>query len=456
MTLPPGCSRGIPYLDSVPSGTILPATVDVVVIGGGIVGSCAALDLAASGLRVLLCEKGRIGGEQSSRNWGWVRQMGRDAAEMPLTMAALDIWRSFQARGIQTGFTQTGITYVARTKRDRASFDRWENEGRTHDVLMRRLSGAALQELLPGLDPKQDEALHTPEDGRAEPGSAAPAIARGAVEAGAMIAQDCAVRGIETQAGLVSGVVTERGTVRCPVVLVAGGAWSRLFLRRHGIRFPQLRVVGTATRIEGEGLPDMPVGGGDFAVRRRQDGGFTVARRNANVAPITPDSFAFFTDFFPTYLQTWRELKLRVTSMSVDELRQPSDWAFDAPSPFERARMLDPDPDPAYVKGALRAVARAFPGASGLRATHAWGGVIDATPDAVPAIGPVPGRPGLFVASGFSGHGFGIGPGAGRLAADLVRGSSPVVDPAPFSPARFIQPPRSERSTESKQQQEVL
>ena len=66
-----------------------------------------------------------------------------------------------------------------------------------------------------------------------------------------------------------------------------------------------------------------------------------------------------------------------------------------------------------------------------------WAGMIDVTPDAVPVISAVDSLPGFFIATGFSGHGFGIGPGAGRLVADLVTGSDPIVDPTPFRLTRF-------------------
>jgi glycine/D-amino acid oxidase-like deaminating enzyme len=68
---------------------------------------------------------------------------------------------------------------------------------------------------------------------------------------------------------------------------------------------------------------------------------------------------------------------------------------------------------------------------------QSWGGLIDVTPDAVPVISPVLLFPGLFLATGFSGHGFGIGPGAGKLMAELVMGTTPCVDPAPFRFERF-------------------
>lgn len=74
---------------SVTSSPAMPATADVVVIGGGIIGVTAALSLAERGQKVVLIDKGRVAAEQSSRNWGWVRQQGRDRRELPLIVAAL-------------------------------------------------------------------------------------------------------------------------------------------------------------------------------------------------------------------------------------------------------------------------------------------------------------------------------------------------------------------------------
>ncbi|MDT8872240.1 FAD-binding oxidoreductase [Komagataeibacter rhaeticus] len=80
---------------------------------------------------------------------------------------------------------------------------------------------------------------------------------------------------------------------------------------------------------------------------------------------------------------------------------------------------------------------RDFPAFRTMREVERWGGMIDVTPDAVPVIGPVDSLPGFYLATGFSGHGFGIGPGGGRLIADLVSGRTPVVDPTPFRFGRF-------------------
>ena len=81
-----------PPVNPVISDDKLPARADVVVIGGGIIGCAAAYFLALRGISVALIEKGRIAGEQSSRNWGWCRQQGRDKAEIPLIKESLAIW----------------------------------------------------------------------------------------------------------------------------------------------------------------------------------------------------------------------------------------------------------------------------------------------------------------------------------------------------------------------------
>ena len=103
----------------------------------------------------------------------------------------------------------------------------------------------------------------------------------------------------------------------------------------------------------------------------------------------------------------------------------------------ERVRVLDPEPSQAVLREAHDALAREFPAFKDMKVAQSWGGMIDVTPDAVPVISPVEAVPGFFMATGFSGHGFGIGPGAGRLMADLVSNDAPVVDPAPFRFGRF-------------------
>lgn len=429
----------VPCLQTFETARKFPTQVDVAIIGGGIAGITAALYLAEAGVKVAVLEKGKVAAEQSSRNWGWTRQMGRDPVELPLTIESLKLWREMDQRfGIDTGYRETGITYLCRTRKEIAEFTKWFEYACDAKMPSRVLRGAELQKLLPGISSKFEMALHTANDGRAEPGQAVPEMARAADRLGVIIVQNCAVRGIETTAGHVSAVVTEKGTIKASSVVVAGGVWSRLFLGNLGINLPQLKILGTASRIEGvSDVSEMPVGGGDFAFRKRLDGGYTVAERSANVAQITPDSFRLFWDFLPNLKTSWHELKLRIGKSFVEEWHVPRSWSMEDVTPFERVRILDPEPYQPFVRNALKNLTHAHEAFAHAKLTHTWAGLIDVTPDAIPVISSIDRIPGLFVSTGFSGHGFGSGPGAGRLMSELVRGEKTCVDPAPFRLSRF-------------------
>ncbi len=430
-----------PPVDFVQSDVTLPARTGVVVIGGGIIGTSTALFLAEKGHAVVLCEKGRIGAEQSSRNWGWCRTMGRDAREIPLAIESLRLWRGMNQRtGHETGFRQAGILYLCETESEIAKQEKWLGEARQYQVDARLLRGTEIDTLVPGASNTFIGAMHTPTDGRAEPSQAAPAIAQAARAAGATILTGCAARGIETQGGRIAGVVTEQGRIACDAVVLAGGAWSRLFCGNAGIDLPQLRVLGSVFRTAPlTGAPDITASGSVFAFRKRLDGGYTIARRNANIADITPDSFRLLLQYFPTLRQNYGEIRLRLGREFVDAWRTPRKWSLDETTPFEAVRVLDPAPKQATLEEARTVLSRAFPAFANMQVAESWGGMIDVTPDAVPVIGEVAGTPGFFLATGFSGHGFGIGPGAGKLAADLVAGDTPIVDPAPFRFSRFTE-----------------
>jgi len=280
--------------------------------------------------------------------------------------------------------------------------------------------------------------MHTPTDGRAEPSLAAPAVAEAARAAGATVLTECAVRGIETQVLRGYGVATEKGAIRCDAVVLAGGAWSRLFCGNAGIDLPQLRVLGSVFRTQPiDGGPDITAGGSIFAFRKRLDGSYTIARRNANVADITPDSFLLLRRYARTLKENYGEIRLRFGRRFFEEWRTRRRWSLDEATPFEAVRVLDPAPKQATLEEARSALSRHFPAFANMQVAESWGGLIDVTPDAVPVISEVPTIPGFFLSTGYSGHGFGIGPGAGRLTADLVAGDTPIVDPAPFRFGRF-------------------
>jgi len=428
-----------PYVDSITPDEAMPASTAVVVVGGGIIGTSAALSLAARGISVALCEKAYIACEQSSRNWGWCRQAGRDPREMPLIVESLRLWRDMdRLTDSATGFRECGVMYVAQSEEDERRFHEWLEMARPFDIGARIVRGEDLGRLMPGARTSYRCALHVPTDGCAEPQKAAPAIARAAQRMGAVMLAHCAVRGIERAAGRVSAVITERGKIACEAVILACGAWTSLFCASLGVRLPQLKVLSSVMRTApvAQG-PDTCTYMNDLGYRKRLDGGYTIARGTGYIVPLVPDSMRYLREYLPTLRKEGGNLRPRLNAQSWRELRTPRSWPLDRPSPFERTRVLDPAPNRALNREALGAMIRLYPQFRSAAIVQEWGGYIDVTPDVVPYIGTLGAIPGLTVAAGFSGHGFGIGPGAGRLAADLATGQTPSVDPTPFRLSRF-------------------
>ncbi len=349
------------------------------------------------------------------------------------------MWHELERQGTATGFRECGVLYVAEKDADRDRYERWLKSVQPFQLSSRIVEGDELAEQMPGANKRFTKgALYTRTDGRAEPQKAVPAIAAAARAAGAVILEHCAVRGLDLQGGRVVGVVTEQGRIACNSAILAGGAWSRLFCGSVGVRLPQLKVRASVLRtgpIEGGPLTSAWLG--DFAYRKRNDGGYTIANGRGNVVPLTPDTFKFFREFLPAAKGDKRGLHFRLDHRFMAEAMTPPRWALDKPSPFEKTRMLDPDPVPWMNAGAQTSISDVFPIFRNAPVLQQWAGMIDVTPDAVPVISPVDTVPGLIIATGFSGHGFGIGPAAGRLAAELATGRPTIVDAAPFRYSRF-------------------
>lgn len=412
----------------------LPAEVDLCVIGGGVIGVCTALYAARAGARVLLLEKGRVAAEQSSRNWGWIRVQGRDLAEIPVALEAQSLWRALDvACHGRLGLRQPGVAYLAEGERQMAGFDGWLEAARGTGVSTRLLGRAEAARLMGWPHAGWQGALFTPTDMTGEPWVAVPELARLAVSEGVVIRESCAVRGLDLAAGRVAGVETEAGRVACGRVVLAGGAWSALMLRRHGVVIPQLSVRSTV--VATEALPDLGLPAsvdGEIAFRRRMDGGYTLAPAGFAELYTGPDAIRHL----PVYL------KLALAGEFDVALRgpQPKGWpdAFGLrDGVFEACRTLDPGPNRARVRDLLERFPALYPGLGPVSAKAAWGGMIDVLPDVVPVVDQVEALPGLVVCTGMCGHGFGAGPGFGRIAADLALGRDPGVDLRRFRLSRF-------------------
>ncbi|MGE4610141.1 MAG: FAD-binding oxidoreductase [Paracoccaceae bacterium] len=417
----------------------VPSNVDVVIIGGGIIGVATAYYLAKAGVSVAVCEKAEIACEQSGRNWGFVRQQGRDASEVPMVRKSLELWQGLASEiGEDVGFRQGGICYLTEDNEKIAEYEAAMALSKSHDIDTRLLTPAEITKVLPAAKGNWKAGLYTPSDGQAEPGMATQALARVVRKLGGHVLENCAVRGVETHAGRISAVVTEHGPITCNAAVLAGGTWSSMFCANLGIRLPQLGVRESVFRTNP--LPAVWSGGfwsGDIAIRRRIDGGFTVADGSTVEHQIVPDSFRYFRHFVPQLRNKTMKTNLRMGTEFLRQLAAPRKWALDEVSLFEKRRVMDPPADKPKIAMIARNLKRIFPDLRDVEIEESWAGQIDVTPDAIPVICPIETIPGFYLSTGFSGHGFGLGPGAGLATAEMVMGNATSVDISAFKLSRF-------------------
>ena len=369
----------------------LPDAVDVVVIGAGVIGTSTAWFLAQRGVKVALCEKGRVAGEQSSRNWGWVRQQGRDAAELPIMMESNRIWRGLAG---ETGeqdlaFTAAGCVYLARDERELAKFEAWHDLAKQHQLDTRMLSPAQARAAVPGLEGRWAGAMLTPSDGRAEPFVAVPALARAAHRLGVSIVENCAVRTLETAGGRVRGVRhgTRTGASgpcracrRRVVDVLRGKRGARSAAARGPIHRGQDQRCGRpwASECRRAGICCSQ------ARRRRL---YRHHRRRGGALRV------------PALVQVLHEVPAADEALGKDlriRMKPPADypgawgsqsrWSGDEVTPFERMRVLDPPPSEVVRRRLNERLPRMAPWLHEAGIAELWAGMIDVTPDAVPYV----------------------------------------------------------------------
>ncbi|PIE44915.1 MAG: D-amino-acid oxidase [Gammaproteobacteria bacterium] len=392
-----------PKITPIHTAAELPKQTTVVIIGGGIVGLTAALTLAERHVPVVVLEKGRFVGEQSSRNLGWIRKTNRAEDDVPLAVESDKLWAKMHERvGTEVGYRQAGIMFLGKTEQDIAAYRDWLKSVEHLDLGSKLLTPQEIDRHVPNGIGEWKGALYTPSDGRAEPSLAASAIAN--------------------------------GVIACEQVLLASGLWSRRFLGNCGVKYPTLPLFLSVLKTKP--LPSIAietaVGAPNFSFRKHIDGGFIIMQRGALDAPLTLDHLLIGTKYLGA-LKTQRDIMhIRLNKYFIDDLKLGRRWKKTQVSPFEKKRTLEPPVNQVFNQGALSNLTAAWPSFSAAEIEQQWGGVIDVTPDANPVISAIPKLPGLTVATGFSGHGFGTSPAAGQLAVDLLLGDKPLIDPAPY------------------------
>ncbi len=423
---------------------------DAIVVGAGVIGCSTAYNLARRGASVLVVDRRDIAAEQSSKSWGFCRQQGRDLRELPMMIESIAAWTGLEDElGWDVGWQQGGNLALIQTEAEREQKMRWADAARPFGVETEILDRASVREILPalGAESNVEGAMWTASDGSADPEKATGAFAAGAAAHGAQFLLGSNVRALSTaehgrhgrgmmQAGRVEGVVIDSGeTISATTVVLATAAWTDGLLRRSGVglSIPTLRLHATAGQTEplvpaargastGTPFPAVGVWAKGVSFRLRKDGGLTIA----DGGQLEEHDIGV-----ETFLHGWRFLPLLRQHYACTHLKLRRD-SF--PTPRTDAC---PEPSEARLEFARENFGKLFPALPPLRMARSWAGFIDITPDMLPVIDNQAVE-GLVLSTGYSGHGLGIAPAAGRLTADLALGiKSASVEAIQFRASRL-------------------
>ena len=368
---------------------------DIVIVGGGVNGCAAAYHLAREGHAVTVVERYAPAAMASGWTLAGVRQSAREPAELPLAMAAIEIWPTLDEElGAATGYRRKGNLRLARTEREVEIIrDLVAAQSRAGLDLRFLGSNDEVRAIAPAVAPTVLAASFCPTDGHADPHATVAAFRRAAERHGAVFRLGENVLSIELSNGAVRGVTTDAGRIGCGACLVAGGVRSNDLLEGLSLAVP-MRVT-TTTVIQSDPVPPLleqvlGTATANFAARQQIDGRMRVSGGS----------------------RPWHGVIEEGATPAV----RPT---FDA------------------IAATIAVGTAALPALRDLRLSRFWTGLIDLTPDGLPVIESAPEADGLVIACGFSGHGFGIAPVIGRVLRDLVLGEPPLLPLDAFRRARF-------------------
>ncbi len=374
-------------------------TFDVVIIGGGIMGCSAAFQLARRGLKVALLEKETIGAGPTGQSSAIIRQHYSNELTARMALRSLRVFQNFAEEvGGECGFTQTGFVMMVDAK-DKAGLEANIALQKRVGIQTELLAPEAVREIIPGMATADLTAVaYEPESGYADPYLTVASFAAAARRHGAQIFQNTAVTNIRMQGGKAVGVDTAVDAFDAPLVLNCAGAWSAGLAQMVGRELPvnACRVqVSFFRRPPAEAAPHPVVADFIHAVYfRAETGGLTL------VGLIDPGEAEAVVD--------------------PDNFRAGLDDDF-------------------ILESGERLMAR-WPAMGQSQSTGGYASLYAITPDWHPIVDELLPGSGLYTCSGFSGHGFKLGPAVGLMLADLVTGvSDPLFDAGMFRYGRFAE-----------------
>lgn len=372
-------------------------TADVIVVGGGIMGTSAAFRLAERGLKVTLVEKSHLAGGTSGKSSAIVRQHYSNHTTASMALYSLRVFQNFkEIVGGDAGFTPTGFILMCAAK-DRQGLMANVALQQEVGINTRVLSAAELRELAPGIaDAENVVAAYEPEGGYADPSMTVNAFGAAARRLGAAILQDTEVTDILMKGGRVTGVKTTRGDLFTDAVVNTAGPWAHRLAQRVGVA-----------------LPIQPC--------RVQVSFFALSPEEALPRCVFAD--------FPN-MTYFRPETGGLTLVGLVDPREAENHA----DPDDYNEKVDVD----FILDSGERLARRFPRMERGDSRGGYAAIYDVTPDWHPVIDEAPPGSGFYVAAGHSGHGFKLGPAVGVMVADLVTGgTTPGLDATLFRFSRY-------------------
>lgn len=408
---------------------------DVLIIGGGLVGLAASHSLARAGAKVICVDSGHFGEHQSSQNWGFVRQQGRGLGELDLMIEANKRWQELSDLLEQeVSWEKGGNLAVFDTPDEEESYRQWMREGRSRGIDTNYLDLDGIKQHIPNWKRSVRGGIFAGEDGHADPQTVVAAYIAACREVGVQLLADTPVRTLLRRGSTIIGAQTEAGILQAGTTVVAAGAWSRQLLSTAGIDLPQNYVVGSvALTTPVAPLTNATVWGGGFSFRQRRDGRFVCSVGGGGVVRLNTDSILQAPLFLSAFRKNWRRFALRPGIRPAKDLNaviRGGQTIREIGPPAARVRTSEP------IR-ALKQLQQTLTGTENARLQDSWAGVIDSTPDTLPVIDAQGGPDGLVIATGFSGHGYGLVPALGPIICDLVLRSQSSFDLSNFRLDRF-------------------